>query len=52
MALLKRTLAVATVLGLFWGLSIICVLTRLYIRKFMVKKVDYDDYFLILTLVC
>ncbi|KAL3425214.1 integral membrane protein [Phlyctema vagabunda] len=51
MALARRTLACAVVLGIFWGLSIITVSTRLYVRKFMVKKVDYDDYFLVLTTV-
>jgi len=37
----------AVFLPLSWGF----VLTRLYVRRFMVKKVDVDDYFLILTLV-
>jgi hypothetical protein len=35
----------------FLSLSWIFVFARLYVRKRLVKKVDFDDYFLILTLV-
>lgn len=47
----SHALATLITQAVFLPLSWISVLTRLYVRRFMVKKVDLDDYFLILTLV-
>jgi len=44
-------LTVVATSSIFLGLAYIFVLTRLYVRHFIVKKVDLDDLFLILTLV-
>jgi hypothetical protein len=51
MALAHNALVIATCQSIFLGLAWIFVLTRLYIRKFMVHGVSLDDYFLILTVV-
>lgn len=51
MQLSSRGDAIVATLSIFLAISYIFVLTRLYVRKFMVKKLDLDDLFLLLTLV-
>ena len=49
MGLQPRTAGVAATQGLFLGLTYMFVIARLLIRKFLVKRISWDDYFLILA---
>jgi hypothetical protein len=51
MTLPSRTAGVVATQGVLLGLSWIFVLLRLGVRKWVVRKMDWDDAFLFLTLV-
>jgi hypothetical protein len=51
MQLSSRGLAYVATVSIFLGLSYASLFGRLYIRRFVVKKFDLDDLFLVITLV-
>jgi hypothetical protein len=47
----SRGEAVIATQAIFLGLAWIFVALRIYVRRIMVKKLDFDDYLLLFTLV-